>query len=125
MNKRSGSDQVALPEFQKNLKMILDQRKLTALEMGEHAGVHRSVIYSWLSGTAPRDLNAVAKLAKALKISFYNLLFGESEPKFDKPPVVEQTDPNIVIHRNLKNGEVTQLNFDNCAIQITLQPKKN
>lgn len=74
--KRQGTDK--LP-FAKILKRVMDERGLSIGAIAEMAGVSRSVVQSWSSQANPHDLQAVSKLAKALDISFKELLLGESE----------------------------------------------
>lgn len=75
--KRQGTDD--LP-FAKNLKRIMDERKLTVRAVAAMAGVKQpSIIMSWLSNANPHDLKAVGRLAKALNMNFKELLLGEPE----------------------------------------------
>jgi len=61
------------------------------------AGVGKSVVHSWMTGTTPRDLRAVKRLADALDIQFLELLLNEREPQsvqpgdaeFDEVPLFE------------------------------------
>jgi transcriptional regulator with XRE-family HTH domain len=76
--KRSGTDK--LP-FAKILKRIMDERGLSIGAIAEMAGVSRSVVQSWTAQANPHDLQAVARLAKALNLSFKELLLGESDQK--------------------------------------------
>lgn len=62
--------------FAKNLKAVMVERQLTVRGVAELAGVSASVTQDWLSGTIPHDLQAVAKVAGALKIDFQWLLTG-------------------------------------------------
>ena len=72
--KRQGTDK--LP-FATILKKIMIDRGLSIGAIAEMAGVSRSVVQSWTYKANPHDLQAVAKLAKALNISFKELLLGE------------------------------------------------
>lgn len=74
--KRRGTDK--LP-FGKILKDVMRERGLTVRAVAEMAGVSSSVAQSWISKAAPHDLQAVAKLAKALDMGFKELLLGEAE----------------------------------------------
>jgi transcriptional regulator with XRE-family HTH domain len=75
--KRQGTDE--LP-FARNLKQIMDERKLTVRAVAAMAGVKQpSVVMSWLSNANPHDLKSVGRLAKALNMSFRELLLGEAE----------------------------------------------
>jgi transcriptional regulator with XRE-family HTH domain len=74
--KRKGTDQ--LP-FGKILTQIMKDRNLSITAVAEMAGVSRSVVQSWTARANPHDLQAVAKLAKALNINFKELLLGETD----------------------------------------------
>ncbi|MBF0313617.1 MAG: helix-turn-helix transcriptional regulator [Oligoflexia bacterium] len=45
----------------------------------ELAGVSPSTISDWTTGSAPNDFDAVARLARALNVSFEYLCLGTSE----------------------------------------------
>lgn len=74
--KRKGTDK--LP-FAKILERVMNERGLSIGAIAEMAGVSRSVVQSWTSKANPHDLQAVAKLAKALDMGFKELLLGETE----------------------------------------------
>lgn len=57
----------------------MEERGLSIGMIAEMAGVSRSVVQSWTSKANPHDLQAVAKLAKALGMGFKELLLGELE----------------------------------------------
>lgn len=76
--KRKGTDK--LP-FAKILERVMKERDLSIGAIAEMAGVSRSVVQSWTSQANPHDLQAVAKLAKALNIGFKELLLGETEDR--------------------------------------------
>jgi transcriptional regulator with XRE-family HTH domain len=61
--KNKGSE--TLP-FGKILGSIAKERGLTIQQLANLAGVRSSVAQSWLAGSNPHDLKAVAELAKAL-----------------------------------------------------------
>ena len=79
--KRQGTDK--LP-FANILKNIMEERGLSIGAISEMAGVSRSVVQSWSSQANPHDLQAVSRLAKALDVSFKELLLGESESENSK-----------------------------------------
>lgn len=59
----------------------MEERDLSIGAIAEMAGVSRSVVQSWTSKANPHDLQAVAKLAKALDMGFKELLLGESDQR--------------------------------------------
>ena len=76
--KRQGTDK--LP-FAKILERVMEERGLSIGAIAEMAGVSRSVVQSWTSKANPHDLQAVAKLSKALGMGFKELLLGEIEER--------------------------------------------
>jgi transcriptional regulator with XRE-family HTH domain len=62
--------------FATNLKNLLKERGLNLKTASHLAGVNPAVIHAWVNGGQPHDLNAVAKLAEALKTDFQWLLTG-------------------------------------------------
>ena len=75
--------------FGKILKTIMTERGLTVRAIGEMAGVGPSVVQNWLTHSSPQDLQAVARLAKALNMSFKGLLLGEAELSQSQPTLAE------------------------------------
>lgn len=63
----------------KKLERILKERNISTRVAADMAGVGQSTIQSWLCGSAPADLQAVAKLARGLGVSFSYLCLGEHE----------------------------------------------
>jgi transcriptional regulator with XRE-family HTH domain len=59
----------------------MEERGLSIGTIAKLAGVSRSVVQSWTANANPHNLQAVAKLAKALNIEFKELLLGESEAR--------------------------------------------
>jgi transcriptional regulator with XRE-family HTH domain len=62
--------------FSGNLRLILDERKLTGKAAAEICGVAPSVVADWLAGGMPTNPLALQRLAVALKVSFEWLLTG-------------------------------------------------
>jgi transcriptional regulator with XRE-family HTH domain len=65
--------------FAKTLNRILKDRGITLRAASEMANVPLSTIADWTSGSSPSDLNGVARLAKALGVSFEFLCLGKEE----------------------------------------------
>ena len=83
--------------FGRNLSKIMREKEYRIRDIAQLAGVGTSVVHSWMTGTTPRDLRAVKKLADALDIQFLELLMNEREVRsghpelapFDENPVFE------------------------------------
>jgi len=93
----SKNDLVTLP-FGKILSKLMKERQLTIQAIANLAGVNKSVVHGWMTGTTPHDLHAIGKLSRALGIGFRELLLGEPEVpitlttldiQFDKQDVFE------------------------------------
>ena len=65
--------------FAHRLRTLMTRHCLTVRKAGKIAGVSSSVIQSWLSRSAPRNLDAVARLADQFNVDFRELLLGETE----------------------------------------------
>ncbi len=74
----SKNDPVTLP-FGKILSKLMKDRQLTIQAIANLAGVNKSVVHGWMTGTTPHDLHAIGKLSRALGIGFRELLLGEPE----------------------------------------------
>lgn len=77
--------------FSANLKELLEKRNITQKQASILCGVNPSVVNSWLNGTQPYDMIAVAKLAKALNADFQKLLTSI-------PSSVETLSLNDIFH---------------------------
>ncbi len=83
--------------FGKNLTRIMTERNYRIHDVARLSGVGKSVVHSWMTGTTPRDLPAVKRLADALDIQFLELLLGEREVRtefhanvpFDEVPLFD------------------------------------
>jgi transcriptional regulator with XRE-family HTH domain len=91
------NDPATLP-FGKILSKLMKERQLTIQAIANMAGVNKSVVHGWMTGTTPHDLIAIGKLSRALGIGFRELLLGEPENpvtlatldlQFDKEDVFE------------------------------------
>lgn len=75
--------------FGRNLTELLKSRGISQRAAAELISVNPSVIHDWCSGAIPRDLQAVAKLCKALSVDFQWLLTGEQSPKVEQNKSLE------------------------------------
>ena len=108
MAKETNSKSTTLP-FKLVLLKLMADRALSATQIAALAGVARSVVGDWTNGSAPRDLAAVGKLAKALGLSMRELLLDEVEDSmegnddshlgtFEEQPLVDGVF-RITLHR--------------------------
>lgn len=65
----------------KNLKRILFERNLKAAELARLAGVSKTSLSEWLSGSNPRDITKLKKVADILSVSIDELCFGDGNIK--------------------------------------------
>jgi transcriptional regulator with XRE-family HTH domain len=61
------------------LKHLLQERRISIRKLAHDTEISPSTIKEWLSGSAPRNLEDVRKVARYLNISFEFLIFGESD----------------------------------------------
>lgn len=57
----------------------MEKRGLTLSQIAALAGVSKTVVHDWNTGSTPHDLLAVGRLARALGLSLRELLLGEPE----------------------------------------------
>lgn len=65
--------------FSKILSSVMKERSLTLRNVAAMADVSISVVQNWVSGANPHDLRSIARLAKALGMSFESLLLGTND----------------------------------------------
>jgi transcriptional regulator with XRE-family HTH domain len=75
--------------FRENLEAIMSARKLSIADISAMAGVAKSVAHSWISGSIPQNLPAVARLADALQMNFKTLLLGSGENHSETQNILE------------------------------------
>lgn len=82
--------------FGKILSKVMKERQLTIQTIANLAGVNKSVVHGWMTGTTPHDLIAVGKLSKALGIGFRELILGEAEMPLTISSLDMQFDKQVV-----------------------------
>lgn len=75
--------------FRQNLEALMSARKLSVSDISDMAGVAKSVAHSWISGSIPQNLPAVARLADALQMNFKTLLLGSDEKHSETTNLLE------------------------------------
>jgi transcriptional regulator with XRE-family HTH domain len=60
------------------LRTLMADKSLSIEKLAQKTGVPSSTIKTWLSGSAPRKLEDVRKIARFLDVSFEFLCFGET-----------------------------------------------
>jgi transcriptional regulator with XRE-family HTH domain len=58
------------------LRYFLDQREMSASQLAKKAKIPKQSLSGWLSGSNPRDVRQVKKVADVLGVSVDHLLFG-------------------------------------------------
>ncbi len=82
--------------FGKILTKVMKERQLTIQAIANLAGVNKSVVHGWMTGTTPHDLIAIGKLSKALGIGFRELLLGEPELPVTMSSLDVQFDKQVI-----------------------------
>lgn len=68
---------IVLPmTLKKQLRFYLDANDMTAAQLARKAGIPKQSLSGWLSGSNPRDVKQVKKVADSLGVSLDNLMFG-------------------------------------------------
>jgi transcriptional regulator with XRE-family HTH domain len=63
--------------LKRQLKSLLESKDMTASQLARKAGVPKQSISGWLSGSNPRDIRQLKKVADALGTSVDHLVFGD------------------------------------------------
>ena len=63
--------------FKKQLRLYLYDKELTASDLARLAGIPKQSVSDWLSGTNPRDVRLVKKVANVFGVTLDHLLFGD------------------------------------------------
>jgi transcriptional regulator with XRE-family HTH domain len=84
-------------ELQHVLRRLMKERKLTFKRLAATSGVKDSTLKDWANGVAPRDLEAVRKVAVALGVSFEFLCFG-AETTSMTPDTLLEGIPTQLLH---------------------------
>lgn len=65
--------------LKKQLRFYIEKRDMTATQLARKSNVPKQSMSGWLSGSNPRDVKQVKRVADALGVSLDNLLFGTGE----------------------------------------------
>lgn len=71
-----------IPEFERRLRRLLDERKYNTRAFAADLGVDYSTVYKWLNGQARPCLNRLMKVAHKLEVD-PNYLLGWSDQRHD------------------------------------------
>jgi transcriptional regulator with XRE-family HTH domain len=63
------------------LRHYLDAREISATQLAKKARVPKQSLSGWLSGSNPRDIRQIKRVADALEVSLDNLMFGFGNDK--------------------------------------------
>lgn len=65
--------------LKKQLRYFLELRELSASQLARKASVPKQSVSGWLSGSNPRDVKQIKRVADALDTSVDCLLFGDGQ----------------------------------------------
>lgn len=65
-------------KLKENLKVIMEQRALSATQLAKLSKIRKQRISDWLAGASPKDIDQVKAVAMALQVSLDELMFGSS-----------------------------------------------
>lgn len=63
-----------------NIKRICKDRGLTLSRLAKSAGVPPQTLHNWTTGRRSIDPEQVRRVAKALRVSIHELMFGSPDP---------------------------------------------
>jgi transcriptional regulator with XRE-family HTH domain len=63
-------------KLKENLKILIEQKGISAVQLAKLANVRKQRISDWLAGANPKDFDQVRAIAQALGVSLDTLLFG-------------------------------------------------
>lgn len=68
------------------LKLYLELRELTATQLARKAQVSKQLISLWLSGSPPKNVAHIKRVADVLGTTVDNLVYGDGEENFATRP---------------------------------------
>jgi len=75
---KSNNDENVFMNLKEQLSELLLQRHMSAAELSKEIGIPKSTISDWLSGTSPRNIAHVKKVADYFEVSLDYICFGET-----------------------------------------------
>jgi len=84
--------------FKKQLKTFLHDRKLTAAEVARRTGVPKQTLSDWLSGTQPRNMEYVRRVAEELHVTTTQLFFDVPQLKEDEKKLADLKEKSITLN---------------------------
>lgn len=80
--------------FGENLKLLMQQKNLSASRMAKDIGVSAKTILEWTGkgGRMPRDPNHIKSLCDYFQVSTHQLLFGEDDPRSSIEAILDKTE---------------------------------
>lgn len=99
--------------FGEQLKLLMEQRNLSAAKLGKAIKVSPKTILEWMDkgGRMPRDPNHIRSLCDYFQVSTHQLLFGEDDPRssigtfLDKTEIHTGTYEVSIKRVNIKGGK--------------------
>jgi transcriptional regulator with XRE-family HTH domain len=62
-----------------NLRRILIQKNMTAAQLCRNTGVPKTTLSEWMSGSSPRDIKKLKRVADSLGLTIDELCFGDNK----------------------------------------------
>jgi transcriptional regulator with XRE-family HTH domain len=95
--------------FSKRLNILMKRNDLTARAAARVAGVTPSTYHEWLSGSHPRNFEAVLKLAEYFNVSMAYLLVGKIEKKHGEEVLSDMVSATTQIFEGFLEVKITKL----------------
>lgn len=80
--------------FGSQLKLLIQQRNLSASGLAQEIGVSPKTVLEWLGGNGrmPRSAEHIKAMAKFFGVSTHTLLFGEEDPRSLIGEILEKSE---------------------------------
>ena len=71
--------------FSHILEELMKEREITYKKLSLETGIPKTTLFTWSTGSIPRNLHDLRKVADFFDVEIHYLLFGESDPKAIRP----------------------------------------
>jgi transcriptional regulator with XRE-family HTH domain len=90
--------------LKEQLTNLLEQRHISASELSKEIDIPKSTISDWLSGTSPKNISQVKRVADYFDVSLDYLCFGEKKNKTEISEYKDEINAGIfeVVLRRVK-----------------------
>jgi transcriptional regulator with XRE-family HTH domain len=90
--------------LKEQLDGLLSQRHISASELSKEVDIPKSTISDWLSGTSPKNIDQVKKVADYFEVSIDYLCFGQTQNQSEISEYTDEINAGVfeVVLRRIK-----------------------